>query len=30
MSNNKRILVFSATYNEIENIKELISGIEIN
>ena len=30
MSNNKRILVFSATYNEIENIKELISGIQKN
>jgi len=28
MSNNKRILVFSATYNEIENIRELISGIQ--
>ena len=30
MSNNKRILVFSATYNEIENIRELISGIQKN
>ena len=30
MSNNKRILVFSATYNEIENIRELISGIQRN
>ena len=30
MSNNKRILVFSATYNEIDNIKELISGIQKN
>ena len=30
MSNNKRILVFSATYNEIENIRELISGIKKN
>ena len=28
MSNNKRILVFSATYNEIENIRELINGIQ--
>ena len=28
MSNNKRILVFTATYNEIENIRELISGIQ--
>ena len=28
MSNDKRILVFTATYNEIENIKELISGIQ--
>ena len=27
MSNNKRILVFAPTYNEIENIKELINGI---
>ena len=27
MNNDKRILVFSATYNEIENIKELIDGI---
>ena len=30
MNNNKRILVFSATYNEIENIRELISGIKKN
>ena len=30
MSNDKRILVFSATYNEIENIRELISGIQKN
>ncbi len=30
MSNNKRILVFSETYNEIENIRELISGIQRN
>ena len=30
MSNNIRILVFSATYNEIENIRELISGIQKN
>ena len=30
MSNNKRILVFSATYNEIENIRKLISGIQKN
>ena len=30
MSNNKRILVFSATYNEIENIRELINGIQKN
>ena len=30
MNNNKRILVFSATYNEIENIRELISGIQKN
>ena len=28
MSNDKRILVFSATYNEIENIRELINGIQ--
>ena len=28
MSNYKRILVFSATYNEIENIRELINGIQ--
>ena len=28
MSNNTRILVFSATYNEIENIRELINGIQ--
>ena len=28
MSNNKRILVFTATYNEIENIRELINGIQ--
>ena len=28
--NSKRILVFSATYNEIENIEELISGIQKN
>ena len=28
MSNNKRVLVFSATYNEIENIRELINGIQ--
>ena len=28
MNNNKRILVFTATYNEIENIRELISGIK--
>ena len=27
MNNDKRILVFAATYNEIENIKELIDGI---
>ena len=27
MNNYKRILVFTATYNEIENIKELINGI---
>ena len=27
MNNDKRILVFTATYNEIENIKELINGI---
>ena len=30
MSNNKRILVFTATYNEIENIRELINGIQKN
>ena len=30
MNNNIRILVFSATYNEIENIRELISGIQKN
>ena len=30
MNNNKRILVFTATYNEIENIRELISGIKKN
>ena len=30
MNYDKRILVFSATYNEIENIKELISGIQKN
>ena len=30
MTYDKRILVFSATYNEIENIKELISGIQKN
>ena len=30
MSNNKRILVFSATYNEIENIRKLINGIQKN
>ena len=30
MSNDKRILVFSATYNEIENIRELINGIQKN
>jgi len=30
MSFNKRILVFSATYNEIENIRELINGIQKN
>ena len=30
MNNNKRILVFSATYNEIENIRELINGIQNN
>ena len=30
MSNNKRILVFSATYNEIENIRELVNGIQKN
>ena len=30
MNNNKRILVFSATYNEIENVRELISGIQKN
>jgi len=30
MSNNIRILVFSATYNEIENIRELICGIQKN
>ena len=28
MNNNKRILVFTATYNEIENIRELINGIQ--
>ena len=28
MSNDKRILVFTATYNEIENIRELINGIQ--
>ena len=28
MSFNKRILVFSATYNEIDNVKELINGIK--
>ena len=28
MSNNKRILVFSATYNEIDNIRELIYNIK--
>ena len=28
MSNNKRILVFSATYNEIDNIRELINNIQ--
>ena len=28
MNNNKRILVFTATYNEIENIRELINGIK--
>ncbi len=28
MSNNKRILVFTATYNEIENVRELINGIQ--
>tara|TARA_B100001778_G_C18514977_1_gene595989 strand:+ start:121 stop:840 length:720 start_codon:yes stop_codon:yes gene_type:complete len=27
MNNDKKILVFAATYNEIENIKELINGI---
>ncbi len=27
MNNDKRILVFTATYNEIDNIKELINGI---
>ena len=27
MNNDKRILVFAATYNEIDNIKELINGI---
>ena len=30
MNTSKRILVFSATYNEIENIKDLISGIQEN
>ena len=30
MNFNKRILVFSATYNEIENISELINGIQKN
>ena len=30
MNNNKRILVFTATYNEIGNIKELIIGIQKN
>tara|TARA_B100000941_G_scaffold28254_1_gene16698 strand:- start:1144 stop:1863 length:720 start_codon:yes stop_codon:yes gene_type:complete len=30
MSFDKRILVFSATYNEIENIRELINGIQKN
>ena len=30
MSNNKRILVFTATYNEIENIRELVNGIQKN
>ena len=30
MNTGKRILVFSATYNEIENIKDLISGIQEN
>ena len=28
MNNNKRILVFSATYNEIDNIRELINNIQ--
>ena len=28
MNNNKRILVFSATYNEIDNIRELIHNIQ--
>ena len=28
MNNNKRILVFSATYNEIDNIRELIDNIK--
>ena len=28
MNNNKRILVFSATYNEIDNIRELIYNIK--
>ena len=27
MNNDKRILIFTATYNEIENIKDLITGI---
>ena len=30
MNNNKRILVFTATYNEIENIRELVNGIQKN
>ena len=28
MNINKRILVFSATYNEIDNIRELINNIQ--
>jgi len=28
MNNYKRILVFSATYNEIDNVRELINGIQ--